>query len=462
MTSSGSELDTSKEEPKTTDHDTTPAHSYPEGGLRAWGVVLAAFGIMLSVYGPINSAAVFELHLREHQLSGYSHERIGWIFSLYLFTLYFAGLLIGPVFDRHGHRLLVLSGSLCIVAGAMLFSLSSRKKGSNFTSTSYFISSRLMSTIGYYQFVLSFSILGGLGGALLNSPSYAVIGHYFFKRRGFATGVAATAGGIGGIIFPLILRSTLPSPEGLGFGWSVRILGFILLAILATSNLILFCLTRSNTNSHHPPPKRSDSARPDLRVFRDPRFSLCCAGIFLMEYGVLIPLTYIMSYATAHGMSAASSYKLPALLNAGSVAGRVIPGIAADRLGRFNTLIATVGGCALSVLALWLPARDSQPLLVAFTVLLGFASGGNVSLIPVCIGQICETRHYGRYLSTAMLLAGFGTLTGIPIGGALLGLRESVRWDALILFSGLSYLASFLCYAAARVLAVGWDPRVVY
>lgn len=100
-------------------------NSYPEGGLRAWGVVLGAFCIMLCVFGVINSAAVFELHFREHQLSDHSHAKISWIFSLYLFTVYFVGILAGPIFDRHGHRILVALGSLCVVTSPMLLSISS-------------------------------------------------------------------------------------------------------------------------------------------------------------------------------------------------------------------------------------------------------------------------------------------------------------------------------------------------
>lgn len=294
--------------------------------------------------------------------------------------------------------------------------------------------------------------MSGIGGAFLNSPVYAAIGHYFFKRRGFATGVAATAGGVGGIVFPLMLRSTLAS---LGFAWSMRILGFIMLALLVPANLLI--VARISTAGTR------QTAWPDWRLFKDPKFALLCAGIFFMEYGVLIPLTYIMSYAQAKGLDVGGSYMLPALLNAGSVVGRVIPGIAADAMGRFNVLMLTVGGCAVMVLALWLPAGDSEPMLIAFTILLGFTSGGNISLIPVCIGQLCETRNYGRYLSSAMLGAALGTLTGIPIGGAILGLDdEDVRWNALILFSGVAYLGSFLCYSAVRVMEVGWRVTAVY
>lgn len=291
----------------------------------------------------------------------------------------------------------------------------------------------------------------GLGGALLNNPAYAVIGHFFNRRRGLATGLAATAGSIGGIVFPLILQATLPR---LGYPWSMRILGFILLALAVPANLLV--------RTRLPPAEETLSVWPNFRLFLDPKLACCCGGIFFMEYGVLIPLTYVVSYAADHGLDPGESYVLPALLNAGSVVGRAIPGLLADKWGRFNMIILTVGMCAVSILGLWLPAGGSKALLVVFTVVLGFASGGNVSLLPVCVGQLCDSREYGRFLSSVMLVASFGTLTGIPIGGALLRLPGETGWTALVLFSALSYVIALGFYICARVQVVGWHLRTIY
>lgn len=74
-----------------------------------------------------------------------------------------------------------------------------------------------------------YSVLNGIGGCLINTPCIASIGHWFLDKRGNATGVAMTAGSIGGIIFPLMLQKLLPT---VGFPWATRILGFILLFLL--------------------------------------------------------------------------------------------------------------------------------------------------------------------------------------------------------------------------------------
>lgn len=323
--------------------------------------------------------------------------------------------------------------------------------------------------------MLTYSVMGGLGGALCNSPAYGTIAHFFDKRRGFATGIASTAGGVGGIVFPIMLQKLLPR---LGFAWSTRILGFILLAVAVPANLWIrtrlpprrrpVVVVDDAAAAASPPGVRRWRAKivsvlPDFRVFRDRRFALAAVGIFFMEWGLFIPLTFIVSYSAANGsQDATSSYTLLSLLNAGSVLGRFLPGVMADRFGRFNVIIGTIALCCATVLGLWLPAGDSRAMIIAFAVIFGFASGSNLGLVPVCLGQLCDARDYARYLSTANFLASFGTLSSVPIGGALLGDGGDTGWMAVILFSGLSYAMALLCYGSARVLAVGWGIRTVF
>jgi MFS family permease len=310
----------------------------------------------------------------------------------------------------------------------------------------------------YYQIILTYSVLGGLGGALLNSPAYGAIAHFFNTRRGLATGIASTAGGVGGVVFPVLLRSLLP---GVGFAWSCRILAFIMLGLAIPSNL--FIKTRLQPAKDHNGHPKVQSVWPDFTVFKDARFAFASIGIFFMEWGLFVPLTFIVSYAAAHGQDATESYLLLSYLNAGSVLGRVLPGFLADRFGRFNVIIVTIALCVVTVFALWLPAGMSQSVLIAYSVLFGFASGSNLGLVPVCLGQLCDHRRYGRLYSTAMMVASFGTLSSVPIGGALLDSSSGEEgWRNLIIFAGVSYIVALICYTVARVLAVGWSPRKIF
>lgn len=267
-------------------------------------------------------------------------------------------------------------------------------------------------------------------------------------------------------MFPIMLQKLLPE---LGFAWSTRILGFIMLALAVPANL--WIKARLPPRREIKMPGASEprtwygkiaSFLPNFAVFRDKRFALAAAGIFFMEWGLFIPLTFIVSFAAANGQNANSSYTLLAYLNVGSVIGRFLPGAMADRFGRFNVIIVTISLCCGTVFGLWLPAGDSQAMVIAFAVLFGFASGSNLGLVPVCLGQLCDSRDYARYITTANFLASFGTLSSTPLGGALLGISGDKGWMALILFSGLSYALALVCYLSARVLAVGSSPRVIF
>ncbi|KAI0006526.1 major facilitator superfamily domain-containing protein [Xylariaceae sp. FL0662B] len=383
---------------------------------------------MFCVYGIINTSGVFESYLSTHQLINSSPSQIGWIFSVYLFVVFFVGVQAGPSFDLYGPRVLMIAGSLMMFTSLMLLGVCN----------------------DFYQFLLDYSILGGLGGALINVPAFASIAHFFQSRRGIATGIASTSGSIGGIVFPILLQHLLPT---LGFAWATRILAFIILGLSILAVIFL--------RSRLPAQKSAHSIWPDLSIFQSPRFAFAAIGIFFMEWGLFVPLTYIVSYAAAHNQSSIDPYALLSILNAGQFFGMILPGLLADHLGRFNIIISTITLCIMSILGLWLPAGDTSGLVIAFVVIFGFAGGSNLGLIPVCVGQLCDARDYGRYYGTAMMAASFGTLTSVPIGGALLGIGDN-GWLGLMLFSGLSYVVALGCYISVRILAVGMRIKAVF
>lgn len=95
---------------------------YPEGGLRAWLVVVGSWFALISSLGLMNSIAVFQAYTLSHQLKGHSEGTVGWIFSLYTFLSFFGGVYIGPVFDKYGPRWLVIAGCIITVAGVVCMS----------------------------------------------------------------------------------------------------------------------------------------------------------------------------------------------------------------------------------------------------------------------------------------------------------------------------------------------------
>lgn len=400
---------------------------YPEGGLKAWLVVLGSWCGMLAGLGLANTIASFQSYILENQLKGYDAGTVGWIFSVYAFLAFAAGLVIGPLFDKYGPKWLITAG--CVFLCATLFLLGECTQ--------------------YWHFMLVFGVLGGLGTSLMFTPSIAAVGHWFNRKRGNATGIAATGGAIGGVIFPLTLESLIPK---IGFAWSCRVLGFIYIAL----SIVAILLIRSRL-----PPRVDANAKPDFRILRSPAFAITVGGVFLIEWALFIPLTYISSYALHEGFSTSFSYHILVYLNVGSIFGRWLPGFYADIIGRFNCAIIAIATTVISVLVIWLPFGHTEAGLIIFAVLFGFASGSNISLTPVCVGQLCETQEYGRYYATCYTIVSVGCLTGIPIVGEILNVNSGEYWG-LTLFVGMCYVGALLTFIAARILETGWRLKAKY
>jgi MFS family permease len=413
--------------------------TYPEGGLGAWSVVLGSFLGLIASLGMMNTVGIYHAYIAEHYLQDYSESTISWIFSVYVFLSFFCGLQIGPIFDAHGPRLLVLAGSILLCLSNFLLGLCTL----------------------YWHFFLVFGILGGLGTSLIFTPAFAAVSHFFHQKRGNATGVAAAGGSLGGVIFPLALEKLLPT---VGFPWATRIIGFI----------TLFCcigacfLIRSRL-----PPKAGQSVWPDFRIFSHKSYLLLTVGIFMMEWALFIPITYLTTFAVSTGaFSPAFSYQLLAIFNAGSCFGRWVPGLLADKLGRFNSMIAALAICSATSLVFWLPASLLMPttasaaaaikgLSIVYAVIFGFASGSNISLTPVCVGQLCDTNVYGRYYATCYTVVSFSTLTGIPIAGAIIQTTGGHYWGVVI-WTAVCYIVASLCFVWSRALQVGWKLGVKF
>lgn len=184
-------------------------------------------------------------------------------------------------------------------------------------------------------------------------------------------------------------------------------------------------------------------------------FKSTATPAFLVEFAVFIPITYIASYAVHIGMNDTLAYALIAFLNLGAIPGRFLPGLLADKLGRFNVMIATALVCSILTLAFWLKAGDNTAAIICYAVLFGFWSGAAISLTPVCISQVCKTEDLGKRNGTTFAISSIGTLTGIPIAGAIQE-RDHGGYQGLIIFGGVMYLAATVAFIVARGVCRNW------
>lgn len=197
--------------------------------------------------------------------------------------------------------------------------------------------------------------------------------------------------------------------------------------------------------------------------------------------GLFLPFNYVLLQAEAAGMKRnLITYLLP-ILNAAryakpsevtnrkkkgkkkkpltqpSIFGRIIPGIIADKVGRFNVMIIICLISAIFCFAIWIPVKDTAGIIV-FVVIFGFSSGGFISLAPTLIAQISDIRQIGTRIGAAFAVYSVGALIGSPIGGAIVSAQDG-DYLGLQLFCGCCMISGTVLFCAARYVQEGFSLK---
>lgn len=159
----------------------------------------------------------------------------------------FAGLLVGKVFDDNGPGLLLRAGTFLHVFGLMMTSISKT----------------------YTQILLPQAVCSALGASMVFYPAVNCVSTWFLAKRGAAMGLVAAGASLGGVIFPTMVIQLIPQ---VGFGWTMRICAFLILALLIFANFTL--------RSRLPPSKRPFQIMAFVRPLSEPTTALLGAAIF--------------------------------------------------------------------------------------------------------------------------------------------------------------------------------------
>lgn len=408
---------------------------FPEGGLRAYLVVLGSFFGLISGFGILNAYGVIQTYVSEHQLRDYPESTVAWVFSIFLFVTFLTSIFSGTYFDRNGVRIPLAFGAICTVTGLI----------------------GLANCTQVWQIVLSFSLLAGVGIGFTATPCIGVVAHYFNKRRGLMCSIAGTGGSVGGIVFPIMMRKLFDS---VGYAWAVRIFALVNGVCYALAlALVKERLPRQITAGSRWSKVWSYASAFDLKGLKELDFLFVCLACSFAESGVLIMATYHASFARAQGFSLSTSYLLISVSHVGGLPGRWISGYLSDRIGRFNIIIITLLGAAFVGLVILVPFGSHLDALYVFSVLWGFMTGSVFPLLPVCCAQISRTEDFGRRYGTMYFITAFGSLVSIPIAGAIIGDGSHAGYRGMVIHSTLTLVGAACFYVAARTIRVG--PKIV-
>jgi MFS family permease len=371
-------------------------------------IVAALFVVTYGISIPLAAYGVFLPVLAD--TFGWSRGAIATALSVNLLVGGLAGFGLGTIADRHGPRAVLV---LTVILAGSAFGL--------------------VSTVGsLWQLYLLVGILGGMGMSSFYLLSAATVSRWFDEGRGLALALVL-------IGFNLGYLSAGPLAAWLieRFGWRVAYAilggGCGMLTMLAASTVRQprareLDQLRARATTAITPDRRGASAGgtrdATLReALADPRHWYLNFAWLLMGATWLMLAVHIVPFARDQGISLAGASLALTSYGIGAVTGRLIAGIASDRLGTLATIRA---GYALQVLALiallWSPSRGVLLLsLAAFG--LGFAASD--TMITKVIPDVFGVRALGAIMGVLALGWRLGAALGPAVAGFLYDLTGS-------------------------------------
>lgn len=386
-------------------------------------VIVAMGGLMGCVaIGAMFSLAVFLTPMSA--ATGWSRAAISSAMTLDFLVMGVAGFLWGTLSDRFGVRVVVVIGAVLLGAGLV-------------------IASRATSLL---TFRLGYGVLVGLSAGAFFAPVIATVMGWFDTQRGLA--VSLVSAGMG--MAPLTI-----SPFA---GWlishydwrtAMSVIGIGAWALLIPASLLVRNPPRVRAAETPSAIQDGKGSGPSLReAFFSPQFLVLGCTYFFCCAAHSGPIFHMMSYAEICGlttMTAVSVYSVEGLAGLG---GRLLLGVAADRLGAKRVLVAGLLVQAIAIGTYSVVSRSGEFYLLA--IVFGMAYGGVMPLYAVLAREYFGQRIMGTVFGAATMLSCIGMALGPVIGGWIFDTLHSYRW---------LYLGSAAVATGAVAIALAF-PRI--
>lgn len=393
----------------------------PDRGFMAWGHAILVHLVIFNTWGYINSFGLFQTYyVRTLHVPP---SAVSWVGSLQIFLTFFIGTWTGRAMDAGFFKVLFVVGSLVQLVGVFMTSLSSR----------------------YWHLLLAQGICTGIGNGFVFVPSVGLLSTYFLNNRALALGLAAGGSSTGGLVFPAIAERLLPE---VGFAWTVRVMGFVMMVIMVICGIFM---------KPRLPPRKSGPIV-EWGAFSELTYLLIALSGFLLFWAVYFAFYYLGSFARdTLGASQSTSINLLLTMNGVGLPGRLVPNYIADRVGPLNVFIPVI--IITSMMLYCWTAVSSIAGLWAFAVVYGTFAAGIQGLFPAVVSSLTDDpKKAGVRLGMAFSVVSFATLSGPPLGGALIQ-RDNGKYLYGQMFAGTCMLAGLITALFARFAKVGKTIR---
>ena len=358
---------------------------------RAWLIVAVLFAIGAFIFGgTISTPGVFFAPLIKE--FGWSHARVSSLASAITLGTIPGSIAAGFLLERIDARIPITSGAALTAVSLLLASQAN----------------------SYFPLLFSCFFAGlGVGMATL-LPISLVIANWFREKRGIAMGVAVAGISAGGMVMVQLAAAAIRAG-----GWRA---GYVALA--SPILLIALPLTVVVVRTRPPDPhggvikqsKEVLSNPPELEGFslaeaiRIRSFWLIAAATFLFAFTVYGILTQLVVYLIGIGYQPSTAAIVLGLMLGLNAAGKVIFGIAADRVGARVPMAVSFAIIAGGIVLL-LCSRAGF-LLATFLAIYGPAWGAPLALIPLLTMESLGLKHYGSLGGILRIAEATGAVLG--------------------------------------------------
>ncbi|KAI9266539.1 major facilitator superfamily domain-containing protein [Phascolomyces articulosus] len=393
----------------------------PDGGVKAWLVVLGAFCGFFATQGYGYSWGVF---FDEYDANVYPGKltELTWIGSLW----YCLTNITGPFYIYMAYRVddRYIVGASCILSCLAMMMASI--------------------TNSVWQLYITQGIMSGMGASLAWFSCMRGPQMFFSKRRGLAVGITMSASGAGGLSFSYIARACFNT---VGYRWALRILGFMQLVLLAVASITCWRL--------NPPSKKVPIV--DIQDFKNKKFLVLFFIHFIGNFAFYIPSGFVPSYSRYLNLDPWIGANLNAIMSAFLFFGKIIIGFLSDHVGRFNMAVICATMACIAHLAVWLTA-SSEGSMWAFAILYGIFGGGYISMITAVIVEVVGLDRVESGTGWAFFAWCFGGLLGQPISAAIVerGGDGNRDYRGAVIFAGCLFFAGAVASWVLRVVQGGW------
>ena len=269
-----------------------------------------------------------------------------------------------------------------------------------------------------WLFYLTYSAIGGIGVGVSYGALLSCIQKWFPHRRGFATGIATAAFGLGTVAFSPIIGTML---ESLTVSATLRILSLVFLVV----GLIACCFIRLPSEEYlaslpKAAPKKNAivAARevPLKEAIRTVPFWCVLLTIFFYNatWNMLNPI--IRPLGEERGLSSALALTCVSLTGVFNAAGRFGMSALSDRLGRMETNVLL---CVVTIVCALLLMFVGSYAYIVVVLITAFAFGGPSAINPATTTDFFGAKYSGTNYGVAMLSLGFSSILFNSISNAL-------------------------------------------